>query len=301
VMTAHTNDTTRSLADDEWRMHDGGYCRQRVIHAPRVSRYAEGVVHSLSLYLAESEHALANAEVVEDLLYLDGPLYPKGMLNWLDRAPELADLLAEEDVVRSVLENYVALVEQFVARDVPLVGFVKNPGSKAVTRALRSRTEAPWTDDTALFRQVLERREGTGDDQSRRTDQLTFTNWFVSRGGADGVMSTAGDALDVDLGLDREAYEVTFCVVYDPRDDVLFKLEAPYAVTRDADAREAIVRQALTEVAAEGGPPLAVGKADELARISREEKESLRAQLEREFESERDRTYDDVRWPLEGM
>jgi O-antigen/teichoic acid export membrane protein len=55
----------------------------------------------------------------------------------------------------------------------------------------------------------------------------------------------------------------------------------------------------LTAVAAERGPPLAVAKADELARISREEKASLRSQLEREFQSERERTYDDVRWPFE--
>jgi hypothetical protein len=294
VMTAHTNDTTRQVTTD-WRMEDDGYCRQRMVRAPRVDRFEEGVVHALALYLAESTHALDNAEVVEDLLYLDGPLYPKGMLAWLDRDRELAALLEESEHARDAVQNYVDLVERFVERDVPLCGFVKNPGPKAVTRTLRARTEAPWSDDTAFFRQVLERRD---DDGNRLTDALAVTNWFRSRAGADAVMSTAGRELDVDRALDPEAYEVTFCVVYDPREDLLFKLEAPYAVTRDPEVRERLTYHVLGEVAAEAGPPLAVRKADELARIDREEKESLRSQLEREFHSERDRTYDDVRWPL---
>jgi hypothetical protein len=46
------------------------------------------------------------------------------------------------------------------------------------------------------------------------------------------------------------------------------------------------------------GPPLAVRKADELARISREEKAALEGALERAFESERERDYDESRWGL---
>ncbi|PSP80480.1 nuclease [Halobacteriales archaeon QS_1_68_20] len=295
VMTAHTGDPASDL-DTDWQNEDEGYCRQRFIQVPRVNRYEEAVVHALALYLAESKHALGNADEVEDLLYLDGPLYPTGMLNWLDRDPELRQLLVDEDLPRDVVRNYVRLVERFVGRDVPLVGFVKNPGAKAITRTLRKKTTAPWVDDAALFRQILERHEEVGGELQRRTDQLTFTSWFRSRGGTDRVFSQDGEDLDVDRELDPEAYEVTFCVIYDPREDVVFRLEAPYAFTRDEDRREALVRQALTEIAAERGPPLAVRKADDLARISRDEKESLRTTLERQFDSERHRSYDDVRW-----
>ena len=308
VMTAHTNDATQHFGDgvraggSDWRMADEGYARQRVVQAPRVDRYSEGVVHALSLYLAESEHALENADLVTDLLYLDGPLYPKGMLNWLDRDPELASLLVDEAEARSAVQNYVKLVERFVDADTPLVGFVKNPSAKGITRTLRRKTQAPWVDDAALFRQLLERRERSDDpttngEYERRRDVLTITNWFCSRSGTDRVMSTAGDRLDVDLELAPEDYEVTFCAIYDPRDDVTYKLEAPYALTKDEALRERLARQVLIEVAAERGPPLAIRKADALARISRDEKESLRSRLEREFDTERDRTYDDVRWP----
>jgi hypothetical protein len=134
------------------------------------------------------------------------------------------------------------------------------------------------------------------DDGEVRTDALTATGWFRSRVGADRAMAVAGDGLGVERTRDPADYEVTFFVVYDPRDDVVYKVEAPAGVTDDADTREALLRQVLAAVAAERGPPLAVHKADELARISREEKASLRRTLEREFDADRDRTYDDVRW-----
>ncbi|RDI72388.1 DNA double-strand break repair nuclease NurA [Halopelagius longus] len=296
VATAHSNDATAAL-DEPWRKLDDGYCRWRVVQSPRVSRYAEGVVHALSLYLAESTHALEHAEEVEDLLVLDGPLYPKELLNWRDRDEELGEL-AREAKPQSVVENYVRLVESFVRRDVPLVGFVKNPSAKHVVRTVREREmEAPWTDDTAFFTRLLERRDAPGHgNEGRRTRDLTFTNWFRSRGGSDRALSTDGDAYGIDRELDAELYEVTFFVVYDPRTDVLYRAEAPYAFTRKEETRRALATQILRDVAAQRGPPEAVEKADELARISAHEKAALRRKLEDEFESDAVRRYDDVRW-----
>jgi len=293
VMTVHANDVTVALSGNSWLAYDDGYTRRRILQAPRVDRYAQTVVHALALYLAESHHALTQADVVEDLLVLDGPVYPTGVLKWTDRHPELADLL-DRETPRTVVENYLALVERFVDRDVPLLGFVKNSASNAITRAVRQSMGAPWTDDAAFLSQVLAPRDG----EDRRTDVLTCTNWFRSRVGTDRLLSTQGSdvvALD-DRPLPREDYEVTFFAVYDPRTELLFRVEAPYAFTRDADRRERLTMQVLTEVAAERGPPLAVGKADELARIDRQGKEMLRRSIERQFDSDRRRTYDDERW-----
>jgi catechol 2,3-dioxygenase-like lactoylglutathione lyase family enzyme len=185
-------------------------------------------------------------------------------------------------------------VETFVDRDVPLAGFVKGTASKAITRAFRKQHHAPWVNDAAFFEQVLRQRDDDGDTV---TDSLTFTNWFRSRSGADRPLSVDGDlALDLEKELDPEAYEVTFFVVYDPREELLFRVEAPYAFTQDEELREDLTMQVLSDVAAQGGPPLAVDKADELARISRQEKQALQQQLEQTFESGRQREYDDVRW-----
>jgi hypothetical protein len=294
VMTVHTNDRTLDLGED-WRLDDEGYARRRILHAPRVDRYEQTVVHALSLYLAESQHALDQAEVVSDLLVLDGPIYPTGLLKWRERDPELRRLLDEADLPRDVLGNYLALVETFVERDVPIVGFVKNSASRAITRSLRDSLGAPWVDDDAFFRQVLQRR----DDGEPRTDALTFTNWFRSRVGTDGLVADPDSlALPHDRSLDAAAYEVTFMVVYDPRDDLVYRVEAPAAVTTDATTREALTDQVLAAVAAERGPPRAVGKADSLASIDREGKAALRRRIEREFDAEERRTYDDVRWGL---
>jgi hypothetical protein len=296
VATVHSNDATVDCGEDDWTMFDGGFSRGRIIQAPRVDRYAEVVVHALSLYLAESHHALTQREVVEDLLVLDGPIYPKGLLQWTDRHAELADLLVEDARPRSVLENYVRLVDAFAARDVPLIGFVKNTASSAITRAVRGKSNAPWVNDAAFFARVLERREKVDGEWETLTDCLTFTNWFVSRCGVDRTFSTAGDAVGIDLARDPEDYEVTFFVVYDPRSDLVYRIEAPAVFTRDPDTREALTMQALKGIAVERGPPLSVQKADELARISRDEKGALGKALEEQFDAKRHRSYNDQRW-----
>jgi hypothetical protein len=293
VTTAHSNDPTVDCEEDDWEGFDGGYSRGRVLQAPRVNRYEEAVVHALSLYLAEVAHADLQAEVVDDLLILDGPIYPKGLLAWADRHPELADLLVEEERPRDVIGRYIGLVDRFAERDVPLVGFVKNNASKAITRAVRSKERAPWANDAAFFKRVLER---TDDDGDVLTDQLTFTNWFVSRCGVDRPLSTHGDALGLERTRDPEAYEVTFFCMYDPRTELLFRIEAPAVFTRDPETREALTTQMIRDIAHERGPPLAVAKADELARIARDEKAALTRAIEQRLDSERDMTYDDERW-----
>ncbi len=291
VATVHANDPTVGVDEADWTRFDEGYCRERILQAPRVDRFEQHVVHALSLYLAESDHALCHADAVSDLLVLDGPLYPKGLLEWTGRDRRLEDVLVEDARPRRVLGNYLELVERFVERGVPLVGFVKHPSARALTRAVRRREGgAPWVDDAAFFRQVLD------PGGERRRDRLTCTSWFVSRGGVDGELSAEGDALGVERALDPAAYEVTFFAVYDPREDLLFRVEAPRAFTDDPELRERLTRQVLQDVALRRGPPPAVAKADELARVSREEKAALTEALERELDADRTRTYDEARW-----
>jgi hypothetical protein len=293
VMTVHTNDDTVDVQDPDWRVDDEGYAQRRVLHAPRVDRYEQTVVHALALYRAESEHALTQAESVEDLLILDGPIYPTGLLKWVERDPELKRLVIERSEFTEVIENYLELVETFAEREIPLVGFVKNSASKALTRQLRRNLGAPWVDDDAFFRRVLERTDENGET---RTDALTFTNWFRSHAGTDGVLVDGTLPLDHERALEPSAYEVTFFVVYDPREDLVYRVEAPYCVTRDEDRREQVTTQILADVARERGPPLAVGKADDLASIDREGKRTLRQRIETTFETSRQRSYNDKRW-----
>lgn len=304
VSTVHTSDATRDYSQD-WTNYDGGHSRRKIIHVPQVGRFADEVVHELALYLAESSHARLHANAVTDLLFLDGPLYPKRLFNWESRDAELAEV-AREATPRNVVENYVRLVEEFVERGVPICGFVKNPSSRFLVRTLEEKTVVPWANDAALFCRLLERREerarreangATDPGADRDETDLTFTSWFVSRGSSDEPVSADGDAMGIERRLDPTAYEVTFCYLYDPRRDVCYKVEAPYAVTSDEATREALTLQLLSEVATQRGPPEAIAKADELAKIGAAEKASIRRKFEENFGSERLRTYDDVRWP----
>ncbi|WP_248518277.1 DNA double-strand break repair nuclease NurA [Salinarchaeum laminariae] len=317
ITTVHSGDLASVQEIDE-RL-DEGHTHNRLLRAPQVPRFEESVVHELALYLAESSHALDQFDAVEELLVLDGPIYPKGMLNWADRAPELRDLLYDEPEPRDVIENYIRLVERAVERDVPIVGFVKNPASKAITRTLRDRgQQAPWAGDTALFTRLLERGEfvetvdergETRREWERDADALTYTSWFRSRGGADrllvgdgasgGNASTGGTSsgpFGIERSLDPEAYEVTFFVLYDPRDDLLYRVEAPLALTEDESCRQALTDFVVREVATERGPPRAVAKADALARIGQRSTNDLRDALAEAFGTDRMRDYDDRRW-----
>ena len=293
VMTVHTNDTAAQFEETDWRMADDGYARRRILRAPRVDRHEQIVVHALALYLAESEHALDQSGVVDDLLVLDGPIYPTGLLKWVERDPELERLIIEREEFTDVISNYLELIEKFVEADSTLAGFVKNSASKAVIRELRRKTGAPWVNDQAFFRRVLERLDEDGEP---RNGELTFTGWFRSRVGTDGVLADARIDVDHDRSLDDEAYEVTFFVVYDPRDDLIYRIEAPYVFTRDAETRERLTTQFLGAIARERGPPLAVGKADELARIDRQGKETIRRRIEHVFETGQQRDYNQKRW-----
>ncbi|MFB6133378.1 MAG: DNA double-strand break repair nuclease NurA [Halanaeroarchaeum sp.] len=299
IMTVYSNDATVDHGGDGWTSFDEGHGRAQVVHTAQLARDQERVVHGLALYLAESHHALDHADRVEDLLVLDGPLYPKQIAHWLDRHGTLADLVTEDDLVEEVVKNYLRLVERFVADEVPLVGFVKSPQSQAMIRALRERgRQTPWASDAAFFAQVLERHEpgGTAGAADRIRDELTWTSWFRSRLGADGVFAAEDADVGVDRQLDADAYGVVFFVIYDPRTDLVYKVELPAAFAEDEAVRGAVERWAVGEVAARRGPPQPIAKADELARIGGGQKREVVRRLERSFETEVDSNYDRERW-----
>lgn len=283
-----------TVVPDHWVSFDADHSRRKWLDVPAVDRFAEGVVHTLALYHAESDHALTHLDAVEDILLLDGPIYPKELLRWEDRHRELREKLHAEVVPGQVLQDYLTLVTRCLERDLPVLGFVKNPASNRVTRAIRaSGHPAPWFNDANFFRRVLD----PGSSIDRPADHLTYTNWFISRAGTDRTF-----AADEPVGLpitfehEREAYEVTTMAIFDPRDGMVYTAEAPRGVTEEPDRRERMTRLLLREVAAERGPPRAIQKADGLARISRGEKRSLRASIEAEWDTTVDRTYDDLRW-----
>jgi hypothetical protein len=111
-------------------------------------------------------------------------------------------------------------------------------------------------------------------------------------------MSRDGDALGVDREFSPEDYEVAFFPLYDPRTDVCYRVETPAVFVRDTETRERLTQRVLHDVAVARGPPPAVQKADELARVSQSEKAALRRKLEEYLDSDAVRRYDQERWGL---
>lgn len=289
VKSVHSNDVRVSL-DRDWTTFDDGFGRGRIVQVGELARDQERVVHGLSLYLAESSHALSYSDRVTDCLLLDGPVYPKQLVTWAERHRGLRDLVADEPLVGEVLENYQAVVDRFIDREIPVAGFVKNTRSTTLLAALRSAgAPTPWASDLDLFCHILEdRNEG-----ERRTDRLTWTNWFRSRLGADATYTRE----DVGGGeRPATAYEIAFFVVYDPRTDVAYKVELPWGLAATESIREAVQTHVVREVAAEAGPPAAIARADSLARIGHEETDALVAALADAFDSREATSYDDIRW-----
>ena len=297
VATMHLADRTVPVPDS-WISFDEGYSRRKWLQVPQVQRFAEGVVHTLALHHAEIAHAHDNLDAVTDLFLLDGPIYPKEILRWQDRHRELREKLVADVVPGAVVQSAIDLVGACLERELPIVGFVKNPSSNRLTRAIRAAGHpAPWFNDAAFFRRIL----GLEGEHQLPRDQLGFTNWFISRAGTDSAFaSDSSSALDLDIPAPTDAFEVTFMVIADPRTGVTYRAEAPRAVTADPTRRAALTRQLLREVAAERGPPRAIAKADSLAGISRGEKRALRQVLEQTWDTSVDRTYDDLRWGAEA-
>ncbi len=281
VESVYSADRATSLRDEPVSFDDEaaeGY----VVQVPsRLQRLQNEVVHAYALYLAESRHALSYLDRVDDLFFLDGPLYPKGMVKWVG---EEEAVVGDCELTHEVLENYTRVVERCVDADVPLMGFVKNPASSQVVRALSG---SPWMDDASFFRRALD----TGSD-----DVLSYSNWFVSEFYVDrGDPFSSHPGGYVEGELEPEMYRPAYMVVRDPRDDLVFKAEAPYAFVEDDGTRAALTRQVLKEVAL-NGLPRAVSKADSLARVERGQRRELVRSLEESLDVERDSGFDGERW-----
>lgn len=285
VSAVYSSDST-ALLDDGWLSFDDDNSRGRVVQVSSdLERHEREAVHAYALHLSESTHLLQHLDAATDLLFLDGPLYPKGVVRWIT---EGEPIVRDSRNTREVVSNYTEAVDTMLSRDVPVIGFVKNMSGRQVVRRLRRKGVCPWSTDAAFFKQVLSGEDG-----------LTCTNWFVSRFDVDRtVLSSEADWVP-ERNHDPEDYLPAHLYVHDARNDLMYKAEAPLGFVRDDAERDRLTRQVLKEVAIDG-VPRAVRKADELARITRGQKESLVERLESRLGVREDRSYDDERWATSG-
>jgi hypothetical protein len=287
IVTAVQSSDHSVVFEDSWDAFDDASADGRVVQAPRDTENARESTHVFSLYLSESTHLGKTYESADDLLYLDGPLYPLGLLRWLDIDPTFG----RSDLTGEIASNYFGTYERALSEDVPVVGFVKNPSCSRVVRRLRDAgPPVPWSNDAGFFRHFLTNTSDEGEDADVAKGDLTFTNWFVSRLYADELFDVAPP-----LDTPREDLLPAVMYVHDPRHGTVHRAEAPLGFVRDEETRDAVTRQTLKEVAL-SRVPRAVSKADALARVSNDQRESLVRRFEDALGTTEETNYDRDRW-----
>ena len=311
-------------ATSGWETFDEGLGRAKLITiAPdELKRKAPDMVHSFAMYLAESEHILFMKDVVEpdSFFIMDGPIYPKQLMYWMVLDDEEVKI-RQNDNARKIFQNYIDIMDHFLEKKRPLIGFVKNPADKQIMDSVRKKKEffdLPWMLDAQFFRNLLspekfDSKSGkgyggknsknngkNGKNSGSRNTYITYTNWFLQPNRfyerlLNGTSPlAAGNTLQQKLrhSFSPEDYALCFFMLYVPSTDVVFKIEAPYGLIKDDFLRMQITKKVLFDLSLHGFP-LTLTKADHLAKIRKVE----RQEIDKFFENMNpDTTYNDTRW-----
>ena len=251
---------------------------------------------------------------------MDGPIYPKQLMYWMVLDDEEVKI-RQNDNARKILQNYIDIMDHFLEKRRPLIGFVKNPTDVQIMDSVRKKKEffdLPWMLDAQFFRNFLSPEkfdsnsgQGYGGKNSKnngkngkhngsRNTYITYTNWFLQPNRfyerlLNGTSPlAAGDTLQQKLrhSFSPEDYALCFFMLYVPSTDVVFKIEAPYGLIKDDFLRMQITKKVLFDLSLHGFP-LTLTKADHLAKIRKVE----RQEIDKFFENMNpDTTYNDTRW-----
>lgn len=240
-------------------------------------------VSAVAQSLSEGEHTRRHLDAIDGVLFLDGSLYPLGILHWL-----LLDSIGGSSPAsswerpREIVENYLAVIDRQYDRGLPVIGIVKTSTTSQIVDALEVkiknngvtdenglRPDIPWTRDHQFIAEVLRQ-----DD----LDKFTYTSWFVSTGLGLGTGDTELlDPLAESLEHGNPAdYRRAFFFVRLPRSEFLLRVEAPLLFVIEKDTRQDIQYKALSEIARRRDVPYAVTRADRIARITTENRELIR-------------------------
>ncbi len=313
-------------ATSGWETFDEGLGRAKLVTiAPdELKRKAPDMVHSFAMYLAESEHILFMKDRMkpESFFIMDGPIYPKQLMYWMVLDDEEVKI-RQNDNSRKILQNYIDIMDHFMEKRRPLVGFVKNPTDVQIMDSVRKKKEffdLPWILDSQFFKNLLSPEKvgvtGQGHDERNsknsgkngryngsngsRNTYVTYTNWFLQPNRfyerlLNGTSPlAAADALQQKLThtFSPEDYALCFFMLYLPYTDIVFKVEAPYGLIKDDFLRMQITKKVLFELSLHGFP-LTLKKADHLAKIRKVERD----EIDKFFENMNpDTTYNDTRW-----
>jgi len=302
--------TVVHFADTDSTLHDTnaaeGNVEGEVVRFPDVgrSRNLSKDIATAAQHLAESEHLVENANSIDGVCFIDGAVYPLGIVYWL-----LLDEIGQStpagawEIPRRILGNYADFVDKQFEKDLPVIGVVKTSTMDEVLTALDEkilrhnitdddgvRIEVPWTRDHQFMGEVL---------RGSSLNHLTYTSWFVQE-----ELTLKNQSFDLLRSIesklshgDASDYRRAFFYIRLPKTGDLLRVEAPYLMIREEDRRRAIQYKTLKEIAKKQNVPGAIGRADRIARITSENRETIRNMIrssEASFDHNRDGRWSDI-------
>jgi hypothetical protein len=280
-----------------WEMFDEGAGRTKIIRIQPglLRKRIKRMVHDISLYLAESEHMLWMLDELgtDRFFIMDGPIYPKQLMYWM--VVESDDIQIRYDPnAKKILQNYIDIMDYHIEKQLPIVGFVKNPEDMQIMHTIKKqggRPDLPWVLDAQFFKNVL-----SPDRSGKKSNRyITYTNWFMQPNQFyERMLNRTSPLVEESLThrFRQEDYSLTFFMVFVPSIDVVFKIESPYGITKNEEMRNMITRKVLYDISV-SGVPKTLAKADSVAKIRLAE----RRQIIDQFKSLKvDTRYNDVRW-----
>jgi hypothetical protein len=284
---------------DEWETVDRGASRCKIIRIPPdlLNKRIDRIVHDIALYLSESEHILWLKDELDprSFFIMDGPIYPKHLMYWMVVGSEEVQLLYDPHTEK-ILQNYIDIVDHHIDRKRPFIGFVKNPEDMQIMQTLRKEgmKDLPWVLDAQFFKNLLSSSRH-GEEKSTYNRYITYTNWFMQPNQFyERMLGTTSPLVKEKLRAKypHEYYSLTFFVVYVPSKNLLFKIEAPYGLTKEEEIRDIITRKVLYDVAL-SEIPATLKKADSIAKIQVSERKQI---IDRFRYSRVDTSYNEIRW-----
>ncbi len=280
---------------EDWASFDNDEGRSKIVRIKSglLQTREKRMVHNVALYLAESEHMLWLKDIPtkDDFFMMDGPIYPKQLMYWMV-VPSGEVQIRYDPSAKQILQNYIDIVDHFMKEQIPIIGFVKNPEDKQVVQTLRKLeidVDIPWIADAQLFKSILRPAER----ESRNC--ITYTNWFMQPNQFyESMVDTTTPLMEDSLQhvFEKEDYALTFFVIFVPSMNVLFKVEAPYGLTKDEKMRLLMTKKVLYDISI-NGLPMSLSKADSLGKIRKTE----RSQILKQFRKlDPDTIYNDLRW-----
>jgi hypothetical protein len=284
---------------NEWETVDGGASRCKIIRIPPdlLNKRIDRIVHDIALYLSESEHILWLKDELDprSFFIMDGPIYPKHLMYWMVVGSEEVQLLYDPHTEK-ILQNYIDIVDHHIDRKRPFIGFVKNPEDMQIMQTLRKEgmKDLPWVMDAQFFKNLLSSSRHR-EEKSTHNRYITYTNWFMQPNQFyEKMLGTTSPLVKEKLRAKypHEYYSLTFFVVYVPSKNLLFKIEAPYGLTKEEEIRDIITRKVLHDVAL-NEIPATLKKADSIAKIQVSERKQI---IDRFRYSRVDTSYNEIRW-----